>query len=191
MSATSLRRFALGLVLAGAAIDAALAFTVSELQRLLQSATTTQAIPFRERRESPWLSTPTESRGTMHSSPEQLEKRVETPRQETWRLMGDRMEWVGPGGVGSKQILFTEAPAVAALADALRRVVAGDLITLQKTFRIELRGDQRQWTVQLQPHSADVARSLDHLELQGSGGRLQTIIIVERHGERTTTHLNP
>jgi hypothetical protein len=36
-----------------------------------------------------------------------------------------------------------------------------------------------------------VGRHLEQVELQGTGGQLQVIIVVERQGERTTTRLNP
>ena len=191
MSLDLARRVAVLLALSCAGSGACHAFTVPDLQRLLQSAPTSQVVPYHEVRESPWLAAPVESRGTLHSSRERLEKRVETPRRETWLILADRMEWVGPNGVGGKQILFNGAPAVAALAEALRRVIAGDLVGLEQSFRIELRGDERLWTAQLLPRDPEVARSLDYLELRGAGALLQVIIVAERQGERTTTRLRP
>ena len=197
MSAVLLRRVACGWIalswaaLCSAAGIGAHEFTVSELQRLLQSTATAHAVPFHELRESPWLEAPTESRGTLHSSPDLLEKRVASPREETWRLMTDRMEWVGPGGSTRKQILFSQAPAVAALADALRHIVAGNLQALDASFHIELRGHKDQWTVQLNPRHAATTRGLNHLELQGTGARLHVIIVTEPQGQRTTTRLHP
>lgn len=173
-----------------AASGAAWAITVPELQRLLQSSPK-QSVPFEELRESPWLAAPQTSRGTMHSTPQSLEKRIESPRQETWRLLPDRIEFLGAGGTGGKQILFSQAPALAALADVMRRVVAGDLVALEREFRIELHGDERAWRAQLQPRSADVGRYLESVELQGTANRLQIIIVSERQGERTTTRLLP
>jgi hypothetical protein len=178
---------ALACALAGAAASA---LTVPELQALLRTAPI-RSIPFNELRESPWLAVPIESRGTLHSTPESLEKRILTPRQETWRLLVDRMEWVDRDGVAVKHVLYSEAPAVAALANALRHVVAADLVSLTRDFQVELAGDERQWTAQLQPREATVGRYLDHIELQGTGPRLQVIIVVERQGERTTTRLQP
>jgi len=55
---------------------------------------------------------------------------------------------------------------------------------------ITVGGDERVWTVQLQPRTAELSRHLDHLELQGTGAHLQVIIVVERSGERTTTRLH-
>jgi hypothetical protein len=184
------RALACGSVLAALATNAVAALTVPELQRLLQSSAKTSVL-FQEVRESPWLSAPLTSRGTLHVTPNALEKRVESPRQETWRLLPDRIEWVGPGGQGAKQILFSQAPALAALSDVLRRVVAGDLGALEREFRIELSGDERVWRAQLKPRSPEVGRHLDQVELQGTGAQLQVIIVVERQGERTTTRLGP
>ena len=190
MNMALLRRCATALVLAGGVAGTSHALTVLELQSLLQSAPA-HVVSFVELRESPWLATPMESRGTMHWTPGLLEKRVEAPRQETWRMLPDRVEWVGPGGTESKRILFSEVPAMAVLADALRRVVAGDLLALERDFKIELSGDTPGWTLRLQPLGAENSRYLDHLELAGTGARLQAIIVVERQGERTTTRLYP
>jgi hypothetical protein len=163
--------------------------SLAELQRLLQSEPA-RAVSFDELRESPWLAAPVEVHGTMLSGPDGLEKRVMSPRRETWRLGEDRMEWIGPDGAASKQILYGQAPAVAALADALRHVVAGDLAALDRDFRIIVGGDEGVWTVQLQPRTAELSRHIDYLELQGAGAHLQVIVIVERSGERTTTRLH-
>jgi hypothetical protein len=166
------------------------ALTVPELQRLLQ-ASPPKAVTFTETRESPWLATPLESRGTMHSTAGALEKRVTAPREEIWRMLADRVEYVGPGGAVNKQILFSQAPAVAVLADALRRLIAGDLTALERDFRIALRGDRQSWTVRLTPIAANAVRYLDHLEIEGIGSELRSITVLERQGERTTTRLHP
>lgn len=167
------------------------AFTLNDLQGMLQSVPTAQSVPFLEVRESPWLAAPIESRGTLHSKSDRLEKRVEEPRRETWLILADRLEWEGSDGAGNKQILFSGAPAIAALAEALRSVIAGDLVSLESKFRIDVRGDEKVWTAQLLPRSQEVARSIDYLELRGVGGQLQVIIIAERQGDRTTTRLRP
>ncbi len=179
---------AVSIGLASTAAASAESLTPAQLQRLLQSAPRA-SVTFQEVRESPWLSSPVLSRGTMRSTPTALEKQVESPRRETWRLEADRIEWVAPGGGGSKQILFTQAPALAALSQVMRKVVAGDLVALQGDFEIKLSGDARVWSAHLKPRSSDVARHLEHVELQGTAGQLQVIIVVERQGERTTTRL--
>ena len=189
MSAHNVRGFAVAVLLSCLGISAANALSVPELQRLLK-AETPRSLAFEETRESPWLAVPAQSRGTLHSSPGMLEKRVVSPRQETWRLSTDRMQWVGPDGVASKTILFSDSNAVAALANALRLVVAADLEALTADYDIELRGDERRWTVRLKPRSTAVRRQLEYLELQGEASAMTTIVVVEPQGERTTTRLH-
>lgn len=186
MSAGWLWRLFVGLSLAGVGMGHAGALTMPEMQRLLKSGSM-QSVTFKETRESPWLAAPIESRGTMHSSHGLLEKRVINPRQETWRLRFDRLEWAGPDGVATRQILFKDAPAVAALANALRLVVAAELAALETDFRIEVVGDEHEWSVRLQPKNAGVSRHIDYLEIQGKASELQVLVVVERLGERTTT----
>lgn len=162
--------------------------SVASLQRLLKD-TPRHELRFQETRDSPWLAASIESTGTLSVTPAMLEKRVQTPRRETWRILDDRMQWVAPAGGAGKDILFSQAPAVAALARALRNAVAGDLQALDKDFRLVPGGDERLWTLQLTPRSNDISRHLKQLELQGTGKLLQVIVIVEAKGDRTTTRL--
>jgi hypothetical protein len=172
-----------------ATASAAHALTVEQLQKMLQSATPGDA-RYEELRESPWLSAPVSTRGTLHVTAQSLEKRVESPRPETWRMLADRLEWAGPGGA-HKQILFSQVPGLQALAEVTRHAVAGELVALQRDFTITLRGDQNVWTAQLQPRTTLVQRQLESVELQGTGGHLRVLIVNERRGDRTTTRILP
>jgi Outer membrane lipoprotein carrier protein LolA-like len=168
----------------------AMGLSVPEIERLLQ-ASARGSVSFVETRESPWLTFPVQSAGTMRSGPNLLEKRIETPRPETWRMLSDRVEWLGPDGTTTKQILFTQSPGLAVLADTLRRVVAGDLTNLDRTFRMETRGDHDNWILRMNPRGGDAARYLDYVEVEGGRGEIRVITVVERQGERTTTRLQP
>ena len=132
------------------------ALTVAQLQALLQAQPRPDA-RYEETRESPWLSAPVNTRGTLHVSAQALEKHVEAPRQETWRLLPDRLEWQGPGGE-RKQILFSQAPALQGLADVTRRAVAGELVPLDRDFKIVVSGDEHVWSAPLSPRTPAVTR---------------------------------
>ncbi len=189
MKPLQLARMLAFLVLAGLG-GLAHALTVAQLQALLQ-AQPKQDARYEETRESPWLSAPVNTRGTLHITPQSLEKRVEEPRQETWSMMADRLEWQGPAGAGRKQILFSQAPALQALADVTRHAVAGELLALEGDFKIVVSGDEHVWSARLAPRTPAVSRQLDTVELQGTGGRLRVLIVTERQGERTTTRILP
>lgn len=192
MTQELLRKLAVGVAIGlfGTVAVTAHALTVPELQRLLQ-VSPRPSVEFQELRESPWLSAPMSSRGTMRSTPDSLEKRVESPRQETWRLLPDRIEWQAASGGPARQILFSQAPALATLSNLMRHVVAGDIVALQRDFDVQVSGDERVWRAQLKPRNPQVGRYLEHVELQGTGQTLQIIIVAERQGERTTTRLQP
>ena len=190
MTASMARFMLLCFCLFGTGMAAAQPITTVELQKMLQSAPKVET-PFHEQRQSPWLASPVESRGVVRSLPQGLEKQVQHPKRETWRLLSDRLEWTGPDGITNKQILFSKAPALAVLSDAMRHVVAGDLLALERDFRITVSGDSTLWTARLQPNSVDVSRHIDHLEIQGAGNQLLVLIVLERKGERTTTRFYP
>ena len=191
MTAHLARFLSLCFALANCCMGTAYALTANELQQLMQSAPPAADIPFYEQRQSPWLTAPVESWGVVRSLPQGLEKQVESPKQETWRLLPDRLEWQGSAGGGSKQILFSKAPALAVLSDAIRHVVAGNFLALERDFNVSVQGDAKQWTAHLQPQTAEVARYLEYLEIQGSGSQLLVLVVVERKGERTTTRFSP
>jgi hypothetical protein len=183
----SLRLLGLSLLLAGAAATAGQAIDVPALQRLLQQAPK-RDLRFHETRESRWLPAPVESTGTLTSSATMLEKVVDTPRSERWQILDDRMQVSTPGSA-AQQVMFVDAPGMAVLAGALRRIVAGDLRALEGDFRLEPIGDQRQWTLQLSPRQPEAARVLQYLELRGNEVQLQLIVIQERQGDRSTIRL--
>jgi hypothetical protein len=188
MSRCSPLRLALAaLALAAAGPAAAQPLDAATLQRLLQSSARHE-LRFTESRESKWLGTPVLSSGRMSASPAMLEKRVEQPRRETWRILKDRMSVTDDTGV-TKEFLFDEVPAVAALANAMRNAVAGDVAALRTDFELRVDGDEGLWTVELKPRRAEVSRTLSQIELQGSRGRLQAIVVLETQGDRTITRL--
>lgn len=175
-------------LLAGACRAGAQPIDAAKLQQLLQSAPA-RVLRFQESRESPWLAAPIESRGRMQASATVLEKIVEQPRRETWRILPDRLERLAPDATEPARLMYSEAPAVAALGRTLRHMVAGDLRALDQDFHLALGGDQQLWTVRLTPRRPELARFLKELEMQGSGSSLRAIVVLEAQGERTTTRL--
>jgi hypothetical protein len=165
------------------------AITPAELQRLIVP-NARAAVNFDEVRESPWLAAPVVSKGSMQVTADGLEKRVNSPKHETWRLLSDRVEWQSADGRVS-QIPYTRAPALGALAGVMRRVIAGDVVGLQKDFDMQLAGDEHAWRAQLVPRDAQIRSQLESIEVQGTGGAIQVLVVVDRQGEKTTTRLQP
>lgn len=186
-------RLALGLgvglgLLQGMTASAA-GFGLDELEQRLR-ADTRREVRFHETRESPWLATPAESRGTLVASPDgSLEKRVETPRPETWRLRQDRLERIGPDGEIVGTVSYENFPALGIMARAMREGIAGRLDALQGEFTLRLQGTPERWTLELLPRAAAASRHVERVELQGDATGLRTLVVVERNGARTSTYL--
>jgi hypothetical protein len=181
------RRGLIALALGCGALVPQLAFALSvpELQQLLKADVRAQ-VSFREIRESPWLAAPVVTQGTMRSTANALEKKVDSPVSETWRLMDDRVERRAADGQ-TQSISFQRAPALGALSETLRSIVAGDLAGLARDFDIRLEGDAHAWHAILAPRAAAVRQQLQSIEVQGAGGTVHTLIVIDREGEKTTT----
>ena len=158
------------------------------VQRLL-AASNRSDVRYTETRESPWLAAPVESRGTLSWAKGRLEKRVELPRQETWRIFEDRMQWVSGDGSRERDIPLEKAPGPAAFAEALRLAVLGDITGLERRFVVAVSGSESAWVVTLTPREAGFARLVESIEMKGASGRLLELVVVEPRGERTTTRL--
>ncbi|MBS0447466.1 MAG: hypothetical protein JSR59_16115 [Proteobacteria bacterium] len=185
----ALRNASIALVSAWVGWAYAEPISVARLEHLLQAQPPGRTLHFDEVHESPWLTAPATSSGSMRSTATMLEKQVDQPRRETWRILDDRLEWTAPGSAETKQLLFSQAPAAGELGKALRHVLAGDLAALGDDFRLLPGGDEHLWTLRLTPRRTDVARVLQELELQGSGPDVQVIMVRETRGDRTTTRL--
>ena len=191
------RRFAAALALALAMpafllpglAAAATSFGLDALRQLLQ-AHSGREMRFHEVRESPWLAAPVESRGVLVAQPDGvLEKRVETPRQETWRLRPDRLERIGPGGEPAGTMAYAKYPAVGAMARAMRESLAGRFEAIRQDFELRLQGTAEHWTLELLPRAAPASGHIERIELQGDAGGLRRLDVLERDGARTSTYL--
>lgn len=175
-------------LLAGLAATA-MAIDLDELQGRLR-ASARQEVRFHETRESPWLAAPVESRGTLVAGPDgSLEKRVTAPQQETWRLRPDRLERIGPDGELVGAMSYEKFPALGIMARAMREGIAGRFDAMRDDFELRLEGTAERWTLEMLPRAAPASRHIERIELRGDAAGLRTLVVVERNGARTSTHL--
>lgn len=185
---TTLRGLVLLLTLACAADVSANTITLKHLESILTESSP-QSIRYQELRESPWLQKSEHSYGTLHSSPDFLEKRVEFPQPEVWRLYSDRIVRVESSAEGPQEIVFGDSGQLSVFTNALQHIVAGKLSDLQQAFQLDLTGDELDWIIRLKPRSATVQLYLEWIEVRGNGPTLSKIIVLEPGGDRTTTQL--
>lgn len=179
----------LGLGLLQGIAAPAMAFDLDELQQLLEAGSR-QEVRFHETRESPWLAAPVESRGTLAKRPDgSLEKRIVAPRLETWRLEADRLERIGPNDELVGTVSYEKFPALGAMARAMREGIAGNFAAMTDEFEPRLQGTAERWTLALLPRAPAASRHVERVELQGDAAGLRVLVVVERDGARTRTHL--
>ena len=171
----------------GGLSQAAQPFTSQDLARML-SDNAPPSVGYEEVRESPWLSTPVISRGTLHASAPMLEKKSHPPAPQTWRLYPDHMEWFDANE--TRVIRYETQPQLGALANALRGVVFGDFSIISNDFNVHLEGTPESWRLRLTPATVELSGLLKELEFHGNGTHIEKFIIIEAQGDTTTTVLS-
>jgi len=171
-----------------------IALSTAQLETLLK-ASSTAVLQYEERRESPWLNAPQHSSGTLSLEGPVLIKKTTSPHQEIWRLHPEYIEATQPlshteaWSEQTSQILYSQAPGIGVLANALRAIVMGNLGILSEHFVLEITGTDRGWYLSLTPKRAEDRRALSHIEFKGARSGIETIVVTEPQGEKTTTTL--
>lgn len=173
------------LSLAAAAQTAAPAVVDDLLARVLAAVANQPltAAPFIERRASALTASPLESRGTLSYHPSgSFEKRTVTPIQEHLTVGVDAITI--KGGQGAAQtIRFDAQPALAAYAQGLRAVLAGDARQLRQHFETRSTGNLEHWEIHLRPRDAAVRRGIVQIVVRGERGQVQVVETTEIGGD--------
>lgn len=145
---------------------------------------------FTEERSVAGLDGPLQSSGTLSfSAPDRFVRRTLLPRPETLALEGNmlRME----RGGRTRQMTLDTVPEVAALLEAMRGTLTGDLALLNKHFRTALTGNDAQWVLALTPLDDRLARQVRSVELVGQAADLRSIELRLASGDRSLMLLDP
>jgi Outer membrane lipoprotein carrier protein LolA-like len=172
--------------IAGAAASQA-PFDIKQLMRVLAAAPKT-AIAFTETRHSSLLKAPLVTTGELRfSPPDTLERRVDAPFAERYRIDGDQMTIERAGSVAPRTLSLASQPLLANLVDTIRAMLRGDLPTLARLYRIELSGDHDDWALTLLPSDPAMVEYVASVHVTGHGGVLARMEVVEPNGDRTVT----
>lgn len=145
---------------------------------------------FTEERTVSGLDGPLQSSGLLSfSAPDRFVRRTLHPRPETLALEGNtlRME----RGGRTRQMTLDTVPEVAALLEAMRGTLTGDLALLHKHFRTALSGHDAQWVLMLTPLDERLARQVRSVELVGQAADLRSIELRLASGDRSLMLLDP
>lgn len=145
---------------------------------------------FVETRHVALLDAPVVSSGEMRfTPPDRLEKDTLKPRRETLVLEkntltverdGRSMTW----HIGSR-------PEAMAFIESVRSTLSGNRETLQKYYRLELSGSQKDWTLLLLPTRSEVQALITRITVSGSGAQVRRIEYLQADGDRSELAITP
>jgi hypothetical protein len=174
--------------LAGSAGGAAAPFTAEQLMASL-AAQPDSVIEFTETRHSSLLKEPLVTTGELRfKRPDTLERRVKTPFAERYLIEGDRLTIERSGAGAPRTLSLGSQPLLANLVETIRALLRGDLQTLTRLYRVELRGTPDDWALTLLPSDPAMVEFVASVHVRGRAAALTEMEVVEPNGDRTVTH---
>ena len=171
------------LLLALGAASPASAFDLARLMQLISQSPASE-VPYVEKKYSALLSEPVVSSGRLvYRPPDIVEKNMESPRQEGYRIAGRELVVTRNGT--QKRIALASQPLLAAFAASLRGVLSGDAKLLSEYFRLALAGTEADWKLELTPIDEEIARYVERIVVSGRAGRVAGIEVREASGDRS------
>ena len=165
----------LGLLLAPVAAhaqDAALARIMAGLAAVRQRRST-----FTEDKAIPELDLPLPSEGTLSwIAPDRLEKHTTWPIEERISVAGGRLTYERPDRGIRRDFPLDEQPEMAALVEAIRGTLAGDVAALRRHYEVEF-AMQRDgsWRMVLVPISLRVRGAVQRIVITGEGSEIRGV----------------
>jgi len=140
---------------------------------------------FVERKYLSIVNTPLEYTGGLaYTAPDRLEKRTETPKAESMLLEGDKLTLLN-AKKQSRVVLLSQYPQVRAFTESIRSVLAGDLATLNRYYKVSAEGSVAQWNLLLVPSDPTMQTVVQQIRFIGSQHSIKTIEITEKQGDRS------
>jgi hypothetical protein len=183
------RRAATLLLLAAFTSPAWAAFDLAALMALLAQRKSGET-RFTEERTVSSLDTTLRASGRLSfTAPDRFARYTEEPRVESMEVQGNTV--VLKRGTRTRQMVLDAIPELAALADAMRGTLNGDAQALQRHFRVDVSGAPAKWLLLLTPVDAQLARSVQQLEIAGSGADVRSIDLRLAGGDRSLMLVEP
>ena len=136
------------------------------------------------------LATPIEARGELvYRRPAYLEKITTAPAPERLLVDGGTLRFEHDGHVETFDL--AARPELAALVEAVRGTLAGDLAGLGASYAVALAGDEGAWRLSLTPRSVALARLLRLVAVEGHGAEPERIDIIEADGDTARMRITP
>ena len=157
---------ALALPVSARADEAALATQMAALAAVRQRRSR-----FTEERAIPELDVPLPNSGTLSwQAPDRLEKHTLSPFEERLTVAGGRLTYERPDRGLRRDFSLSEQPEMAALVEAIRSTLAGDLATLRRHYEVGFESwAGGAWRMVLSPLAFRVRGAVQRIVVTGRG----------------------
>jgi hypothetical protein len=136
------------------------------------------------------LKQPLESSGVLiYDAPDHLEQRITRPRPQSVVL--DRGVVTLQVGPHRRVLRLADYPQLAPLIEGIRATLAGDRAALERLFELDFSGSLEHWQLRLEPRAAQLAASLQRIELQGEGAAVREVRVQQSDGDRSLMRITP
>lgn len=161
----------------------AASWTVAKLMLGMSQVKKSRAT-FAERKYLSIMDIPLSSSGTLeYIAPDRLVKHTLRPKPEKLTLNKDKLV-IQSGGAGEARTLsLQEFPSVWAFVESIRSTLAGDAETLNRFYKVSLKGHQKQWQLTLRPTDPQTKNMVNEILIMGSMDQINTIEIHELGGD--------
>jgi Outer membrane lipoprotein carrier protein LolA-like len=156
------------------------------LPQLMQSLAQVQSSQarFTERKYLAVLIAPLDSSGTLlFQAPGHLEKHTLKPKAESLVLDQGVLTIDNKARNIKRTLVLQEYPAVWAFVESIRSTLAGDLPTLQRFYKVSLKGNATRWSMQLLPFEQRTRQVMSEIVISGRGAHVTNIETTEANGD--------
>lgn len=145
---------------------------------------------FTETRHLALLDKPLVSTGEMHfTPPDRLEMRTLTPKPEYMLLDRDRITL--ERDQRRMTIRLGSRPEVLAFVDSVRGLLAGNRVSMERNYLMQLQGEAARWVLTLYPKDAEIAALIQRITVSGANNQIRTIEYLQADGDRSVLAIEP
>ena len=141
---------------------------------------------FTEKKFVRLLDAPVESTGVLiYVAPDRFEKHTKNPVEERMTVERDVVTLDNVAKKKKQQIFIPQFPALAAIVDAMRGALSGNLPQLQQAFSIKASGTNQRWKLHLVPREANQYAYIHAVDITGRDDFIESIEIRQSDGDRS------
>lgn len=141
-------------------------------------------VRFVEERRLELLKHPLVTEGTLaFDPPDYLLRQDLLPDTALYEVRGEVVTVRRGGAV--ETFSLADQPLLAAMILPFRATFAGDLAALETAYAVSVEGTVEGWLLRLDPKSAQVARLIERIEVEGVANHVSSVRIEERDGDLT------